>query len=133
MISDEQWRTIKAMLDGGWKATDIAKRIPNVTAQQIYYRKRVEKQLKASKNPVYHTLAYAAWRRAVLKRYDYKCVVCKTKGSKSNPLQCDHMWPQSTHPELRYKVSNGRVLCLRHHRQTSTWGKGALKYAGKGK
>ena len=51
--------------------------------------------------------------RAVLAR-DGKCVWC---GS-TEKLEADHIQRWSTHPELRYELSNGRTLCMKCHNKT---------------
>lgn len=48
------------------------------------------------------------WRKAVLERDAYTCVLC---GSKHRELHVDHIKPFKDFPDLRYEVSNGRVLC----------------------
>lgn len=67
---------------------------------------------------------YRRWRKAVLERDGYICQGC---GSMKN-LEADHILPWSTHPEIRYEVSNGRTLCRPCHLKTDTYGSGALKY-----
>lgn len=58
------------------------------------------------------------WRRAVLKRDNYECVLC---GSDER-LEADHIRPWSLFPELRYNVDNGRTLCHSCHIKTPTYG-----------
>jgi 5-methylcytosine-specific restriction endonuclease McrA len=65
---------------------------------------------------------YRGWRILVLKR-DCKCVLC---GS-TERLECDHIKPFKTHPELRFDISNGRVLCHSCHKKTDTYGGKLLK------
>lgn len=48
------------------------------------------------------------WRKAVLERDKYTCVLC---GNRYIELHVDHIKPFKDHPDLRYEVSNGRVLC----------------------
>jgi len=67
--------------------------------------------------------SYHGWRKLVLKRDEYKCVAC---GAKDN-LQCDHIKPVKTNPELIYDLDNGRVLCFSCHKKTDTYGGKMLK------
>ncbi len=50
---------------------------------------------------------YRQWRAAVMANGDGTCVHC---GSDTD-LTAGHIKPASTHPELRYAVSNGQVEC----------------------
>lgn len=63
-------------------------------------------------------LTYGMWRKAVFLRDGNRCVLC---GS-TEKLQADHIKPFSTFKELRYEVSNGRVLCTECHKKTPTYG-----------
>ena len=65
---------------------------------------------------------YRGWRILVLKR-DVNCVMC---GS-SERLECDHIKSFRDHPDLRYDISNGRVLCHSCHVKTDTYGGKARK------
>jgi transposase len=73
---------------------------------------------------------YHAWKRAVIEKYDYKCVrcgiqqgyVCECCGA-ATLLHAHHIEPFSVAPDRRYDVSNGLALCNRchfkeHHQQT---------------
>lgn len=63
---------------------------------------------------------YSAWRRAVLERDDYTCVLC---GRSHKTMHADHILPVVTHPELKRDVGNGRTLCAPCHRKTPTYGR----------
>lgn len=129
--SEATWRAVKRLLDAGWKPVEVAKKVPNLQPREIYNKRRQwnrEAYYNDPKNARYHTPIYKAWRLAVFKKYNFRCVVCKTKGSRYNPLQADHIIPWSVDVEKRYKVSNGRALCLKHHKQTPTWGWKATRY-----
>lgn len=67
---------------------------------------------------------YKEWRRAVFKRDGNTCQLCGDRSStgRNIELHADHIKPFATHPELRFDISNGRVLCVECHRKTDTWG-----------
>lgn len=69
------------------------------------------------------TLTYIGWRKLVLSRDGYKCVLC---GS-TERLECDHIKSVKTHPELLLDVNNGRTLCRPCHIKTDTYGGKQLK------
>lgn len=48
------------------------------------------------------------WRLAVLERDRYTCTEC---GERGRELHVDHIKPFKDYPELRYELTNGRVLC----------------------
>lgn len=62
---------------------------------------------------------YADWRKRVFKRDNYTCIWCKQKGGK---LNADHIIPWVLSEDLRYKISNGRTLCIDCHKKTDTYG-----------
>ena len=62
---------------------------------------------------------YADWRKAVLRRDNYTCQLCGVRGGK---LTADHILAWSTHPELRFELSNGRTLCVPCHKATPNYG-----------
>ncbi|MFB3816124.1 MAG: HNH endonuclease signature motif containing protein [Candidatus Methylomirabilales bacterium] len=57
---------------------------------------------------------YIRWRRAVFRACGCVCAKCGKTG-KRKELHADHIKTWLTHPELRYEVSNGRVLCRDCH------------------
>lgn len=71
-----------------------------------------------------NSLEYKEWRRKVYLRDNFTCQEC---GSKRN-LNADHIKPFSLFPDLRFEVSNGRILCLNCHKKTDTWGWKIQKY-----
>lgn len=62
---------------------------------------------------------YIHWRKKVFERDNFTCVLCSKIGGK---LNADHIFPFSTHPELRMEISNGRTLCISCHLKTDTFG-----------
>lgn len=64
------------------------------------------------------SVEYLDWKVAVFIRDNRQCVLC---GSEKR-IEADHIKPFSTHPELRFDVSNGRTLCHDCHSKTDTYG-----------
>lgn len=73
-----------------------------------------------------NSLEISLWRQAVFKRDDWICQNCRQRGGK---LEADHIKPFSTHPELRFEITNGRTLCVECHKKTDTYKSKARKYA----
>lgn len=129
-FSEATWRSVKRMLEAGWSATAIAKRVPNMKPHHIYNKKKTwqrEEYYNDPRNAIYHSEKYKAWRLAVFKRDNFTCRWCGRTGRHVR-LEADHIMPKSTHPHLMYKISNGRTLCRRCHRKTPTFGLKALNY-----
>ena len=63
----------------------------------------------------YRSPEYKEWRKAVLKRDDYTCQMCKIRGGE---LQSHHIKPKCKFPELKLEVSNGVCLCHKCHNIT---------------
>lgn len=53
------------------------------------------------------------WKKKVLKRDSYTCQCCKQRGGK---LAVHHIYSYHSHKNLRYRVSNGIVLCVNCHK-----------------
>lgn len=72
---------------------------------------------------------YRRWREAVLKKGSGVCSQCGA----TTELTADHVLPSVTHPELRYDVSNGRVLCekCRVKDMLKSWQDGIFKKNGR--
>lgn len=64
------------------------------------------------------------WTKAVFERDDYVCQECGQKGYK---LQAHHIKPYASYPELRWKLNNGKTLCIECHKKTDTYAKN-IKY-----
>jgi 5-methylcytosine-specific restriction endonuclease McrA len=75
-----------------------------------------EKRIRVSRK-------YMVWRKAVFERDNYTCVWCGDRSAKGNPviLHADHIKPFAFYPRLRFKVENGRVLCIDCHKKTDTY------------
>jgi len=58
----------------------------------------------------------AKWRKTIFKRDNYTCQICKIRGGK---LNADHIKSWTLFPKLRYKISNGRTLCIACHRKVT--------------
>ena len=73
---------------------------------------------------------YKNWRRKVQKRDGFCCTLCgyKSEGTRPPDIQVDHIKSWALYPELRFEVSNGRVLCIPCHKTTDTWGVNAKFY-----
>lgn len=74
--------------------------------------------------------AYKKWREAVFQRDSYRCTECgdcnKKGRGKTVELNADHIKPFALFPEERFNIDNGRTLCVNCHRNTETWGRGAI-------
>lgn len=68
---------------------------------------------------------YKLWRTSVFCRDSYTCQSCGISGNRS-VLNADHIKPWATNPKLRYKIENGRTLCVECHYKTDTWGYKAI-------
>jgi len=60
------------------------------------------------------SMQYTAWRDKVYKRDDYTCQKCGEKGGR---LHAHHIVNFARVRKLRYSVSNGITLCVKHHRR----------------
>jgi 5-methylcytosine-specific restriction enzyme A len=61
---------------------------------------------------------YKQWRKEVLERDNYQCVICKSV----EKLEVDHIKSFAQYPESRFDISNGQTLCKFHHKQTANYG-----------
>lgn len=60
---------------------------------------------------------YKPWRRKVILRDGLSCQLC---GTTEGRMHVDHIKAFAFHPDLRFEVSNGRVLCERCHYKQPT-------------
>lgn len=52
------------------------------------------------------------WREYILKKYNYKCVVCE----QIKLPNCHHIISERVFVSMRYDIDNGIVLCPSHHK-----------------
>ncbi len=67
---------------------------------------------------------YKKWRAKVFMRDNYTCQEC---GARGVIINADHIKSFLDFPSLRFRVSNGRTLCVPCHRKTDTYGGRARK------
>ena len=79
-----------------------------------------------------HSLEYKLWRKAIFERDKYTCIWCRDKAGNGHKvvLNADHIKPFALYPELRFAIDNGRTLCRRCHKKTSTYGQFYKKSGG---
>lgn len=61
------------------------------------------------------SVPYNEWKRAVFARDNWTCQTC---GKHGGYLEAHHIEPFSTHPDLRFDISNGQTLCLKCHQKS---------------
>jgi len=66
------------------------------------------------------SVRYKIWREKVFKRDNYTCQKCNQKGGE---LNADHIKSFALFPKLRFRLSNGRTLCVKCHKKTKTFAK----------
>lgn len=95
-----------------------------------------EKSVARYRNRVAELPEYKEWRRAILKRDEYKCTICKCIHSTENPLEVDHKKrflfivqennlktvEDARNCKELWDTENGRVLCKIDHRASDTYG-----------
>ena len=74
----------------------------------------ISKTNKTERQLAMETIEYKFWRTSVFERDCFTCVECGEKGGK---LQADHIKPWRDYKKLRYKISNGRTLCVECHKK----------------
>lgn len=65
----------------------------------------------------YREDAVRRWRRRVFARDGYTCQGCGLCPKKKSQLNAHHIKYWSTHPELRFEISNGITLCIPCHKK----------------
>lgn len=63
---------------------------------------------------------YKNWRTKVFERDNYTCVWC---GCSGGVLNADHIKSFALYPLFRFRLSNGRTLCVPCHKKTPTYGR----------
>ena len=69
---------------------------------------------------IWYTKEYQQWRMRVFKRDNFTCQKCGD--NRGGNLEADHIKSRYLYPELIFNVSNGRTLCHKCHKKTSTYG-----------
>lgn len=75
--------------------------------------------IQRSYDGVYLGTKYNDWRRKIMDRDLYMCVICKVTGKR---LQVDHIYPRCLYPQFTLSLENGRTLCVDCHKETPTYG-----------
>lgn len=131
-MANKNLNRVKTLFDVGISPDAIASSL-GISIRSVYYYInliKIRRYKKSTSTALYGTVSYQQWRNLVLKRDGYLCTKCRHKGSRSNPLQVDHIKPKSLYPSLALTVSNGRTLCKKCHKCTISYGKkGIRKYA----
>lgn len=71
-----------------------------------------------------NTRQFKQWRRKIYRRDNYTCIRCLATGGegKTITLNAHHIYPFAQYPSVRFKLENGRTLCLDCHRKTDSYG-----------
>ena len=91
------------------------------------------------RNKIWHLREDKEWRKKILERDKYKCVLCDKVGGK---LNVDHIIPfcylieknkiKNTYDAIKcedlWDIKNGRTLCIECHKKTDTYMNKAKKY-----
>lgn len=107
------------------------KKLPQRSGVNCHFWKGgVSQQNRTERQNFTRTIEYIEFRRAVLKRDNYTCQICRarTKVGKKIILQIDHIKPYLLFPELRMDFNNVRTLCKPCHYKTDTYGAKVYKY-----
>ena len=72
----------------------------------------IYRKIRASKK-------YVEWRNKIFERDNWTCKICGQQGGK---LHVDHIKKFAEYPKLRFKLSNGRTLCVPCHKSTPNYG-----------
>ena len=71
--------------------------------------------LKEKRNDV---IDYVLWREAIYNKFDGTCQLC---GSKGGIMHAHHKKEYAKHPEKRYAIDNGILLCEKCHKKLHPW------------
>lgn len=90
-------------------------KLANLGNKSHFWKDGISKENKIIRN----SLEMRLWRESIFKRDNYKCqlqyVGCSKKNS--NKLEANHIKLFSTHPKLRFEISNGITLCKDCHKE----------------
>ena len=96
-----------------------------------FWRGGVSKTNRTERQNFSRTLEYVTFRREVLARDNYTCVLCGDHSYKGRGGHCylvvDHVLPYALYPELRLDKTNARTLCDDCHKNTDTYGVRTLR------
>jgi len=72
------------------------------------------------KERIRKSLVYREWRQAVFERDNYTCQKCGDRSGNGHEvkLEAHHIKPYSKYPKLRFRISNGKTLCIKCHKET---------------
>ena len=86
--------------------------VGKINAIEVRNISKINKKIRTS-------YEYFLWKKAVLERDNYTCVLCdfKTKWATPSDVEVDHIKPFAFYPELRFAIDNGRVLCVPCHKK----------------
>lgn len=90
---------------------------------------------EGGKNGIRDQSVYCEFRLSILKRDNYTCQECGDRNRKGRgsriALEVDHIEPVCLAPDRILDPTNARVLCVKCHYATETFGIKAVKYARK--
>jgi len=69
--------------------------------------------LRRTADPFIRTLEWKALRKLAIDRYGAVCCKCGKDGTKSSPINFDHIKPRKYFPELALDIENIQPLCAR--------------------
>lgn len=112
----------KIRTDESYKKASV--KISKALLGKPQYHQRGEKNnfwkggITPTNTKIRESLEMKEWKRRVLERDNYTCVLCGVSGVK---FEVDHIKPFAYFHELRFELSNGRTLCKPCHKSTDTY------------
>lgn len=108
------------------------KKLPHRSGANCHFWKGGVAQINRTERQNFsRTTEYRTFREKVLKRDNYKCVVCGDYSCKGRGKHCklfvDHIKPYLLFPELRLREDNARTLCNKCNVKTNTYGSKVLR------